>query len=132
MEYQQKYMNNLVNNIFEHRNYNHTEQKVHVSFNEPINKKFFTKDLDAENIKRILLSNPLYLNPDILTQIELAQMTSSNTQTVGYRPSSRIERLAMPLLRWRKPLIQLRNVNKSKLKSDDKNKNVDRTVYPSY
>lgn len=121
MTYQHKYMKKLVNNIFEHRNYNRTEQKVHVSFNGPINKKFFTEDPEAENIERLLLSNPMYLNPDILTQIELAQMTSSNTQTVGYRPSSRTERLAMPLPRWRKPLIRLRNVNKSKLKNYDNN-----------
>ncbi|KAE9532983.1 hypothetical protein AGLY_009411 [Aphis glycines] len=112
MTYQHKYMKSLVSNIFEHHNYNRTEQKFHVSFNGPINKKYFTEDPKAENIERLLLSNPMYLNPDILTQIELAQMTSSNAQTVGYRPSSRIERLAMPLPRWRKPQIRLRNVNK--------------------
>jgi len=125
-------MKNLVNNIFGHRNYSHTEQKIHVSFDKPVIKKKIREDPEAENIEQLLLSNPMYLNPDILTQIELAQMTSSNTQIVDYRPSSRIERLAMPLPRWRKPLIRLRNVHRSKLKNYNINKNIGRIMYPRY
>jgi len=90
------------------------------------------KQQPANVNKRLVLNEPTELTRCVRNKIEMAEKKESDMRIVGlYRPSSRIERLAMPLARWRKPLVRLMAVSKSKLRKYDNNKNVERITYLS-
>ncbi|KAF0757918.1 Uncharacterized protein FWK35_00020705 [Aphis craccivora] len=111
MAYKQMYQYNMANNIFEDRH----GQKARESFNKTDNIKMSMEKLQPANVnKRFVLNEPTALTRhDVRTKIEVAEEKESDMRIDGlYRPSSRIERLSMPLARWRKPLVRLVAVSK--------------------
>lgn len=130
MAYKQMFRDSMTNNVFEDR-HGHAGQKARVSFNKTDNVKISTEKLQPANVnKRLVLNEPTALTRYARAKIEMAERKESDMRISAlYRPSSRIERLAMPLPRWRKPLVRLAAVSKSKLKNYDNNKNLERIIY---
>lgn len=88
-------------------------EKVRVSFPDDaddiinkINKKAIAAQTD--------LDRPPFFSPNVEDlQLQAAQAAATGPRTGGYRhyrPSSRIDSLAKPLARWRKPLVRLSTV----------------------
>ncbi|KAE9536521.1 hypothetical protein AGLY_007310 [Aphis glycines] len=113
MAYKQMYRDSMTNNVFEDR-HGHAGQKARVSFNKTDNVKISTEKLQPANVnKRLVLNEPTALTRYARAKIEMAERKESDMRISAlYRPSSRIERLAMPLPRWRKPLVRLAAVSK--------------------
>lgn len=130
MAYKQMYQDNKANNILEDGN-SHSGEEARVSFNETDNVKISTEKLQPANVKkRFLLNEPTAMLRNISNKIKIAEKNESDKRISGlYRASSRIERLAMPLARWRKPFVRLTAITKSKLKNYDYNKNVERIMH---
>jgi len=108
-----KFLHKIDKNFEGYRNAAVSE-KVRVSFPDDaddkinkINKKSIVAQTD--------LDKPPFLSPNVEDlQLQAAQAAASGPRTTGgyrhYRPSSRIDSLAKPLARWRKPLVRLSTV----------------------